>query len=89
MNSAKTWTMAQAKSDFDRGLLRGTTIHFYEIMGECNYTVTLDSTLALDGSGDLIDARTKTTRQFKTMDAAHSAIRQIGFRTARFVASLK
>lgn len=80
----KTWTMADAKTDFERGLLKSCSIYFHDVMDRCWYTVSLDAALALEGSGDLVDARTHTAREFKTMDAAHSSIRQIGFQTARF-----
>lgn len=85
----KNWTMAEAKADFERGLLKGCSIYFHDVMGLERYTVSLDAALALEGSGDLVDARTHKVREFKTMDAAHSAIRQIGFETARFRVNLK
>jgi len=85
MKTAKTWTMAQAKSDFERGLLKGAEMYFFDALGECHYTVSFVSSLPLDGSGALVDARTGNTREFKTMDAAHSAVRQVGFKTSRFL----
>jgi hypothetical protein len=80
----KTWTMAQAKSDFDRGLLKGVSIYVHDMIGDSHYAVSFESALSLDGSGALVDARTGHVREFKTMDAAHSAIRQVGFHTGRF-----
>ena len=85
----KTWTMAQAKSDFVRGLLRGASLHFHNAMGDVHFVVELDSTLIADGSGMLVDARTGKVREFKTMDAAHAAIRSVGFRFARFIGSMQ
>ncbi len=80
----KTWTMAEAKSDFARGLLEGVSIYFFDVMGDCHYVVSLDCALSADGSGALVDARTGKVREFKTMDAAHSAVRNIGFHLVRF-----
>ncbi|UOD31699.1 hypothetical protein INH39_08455 [Massilia violaceinigra] len=80
----RTWTMAAAKSDLERGLLNCPSIHVHDEQGRFFYTVSLHSTLAIDGVGPLVDARTGGVREFKTMDAAHSAIRQVGFRSARF-----
>ena len=85
----KTWTMAQAKSDFERGLLKGVAIYFHDVMGDCHYAVSFESALSFDGAGAMVDARTGHVRKFKTMDAAHSAIRQVGFRSARFWVSAK
>lgn len=85
----KTWTMAQAKADFERGLLKGCAIYFHDIMGDARYTVTFEAALSMEGSGGLVDARTHKVREFKTMDAAHSAIRQIGFKSSRFWVSSK
>lgn len=81
--------MAEAKADFERGLLKGCSIYFHDVMERCWYTVNLDAALSLEGSGDLVDARTHKVREFKTMDAAHSAIRQVGFESARFRVTLK
>jgi len=83
----KTWTMAEAKSDFERGLLKGVAIYFHDVMGDAYYVVSFESALDMDGSGALVDARTGKVRQFKTMDAAHSAIRRAGFHSVRFGSS--
>ena len=81
--------MAQAKSDFERGLLKGASIYFYDLMDKPFYAVSFESALNMDGSGALVDTSTGKVREFKTMDAAHSAIRNVGFRTARFLVSAK
>jgi hypothetical protein len=73
-------TMAQAKRDFGIGYLRSFTI-----LRDVN-----DLSLASPGwnldledmngrRGFLVDARTKTVRVFKTLDAAVSALEEIGF----------
>ncbi len=85
----KTWTMAQAKSDFERGLLKGAAIYFHDVMGRYHYAVSFESALAMDGAGALVVANTRKVREFRTMDAAHAAIRQVGFRSARFWVSSK
>lgn len=87
----KTWTMAQAKSDFERGLLKSFSIHFHrhDLMDSAHYAISLESVLSTDGAGALVDARTGAIREFKTMDAAHSAIRQVGFHCARFQGDIK
>lgn len=79
--SARTWTLAAAKSDVERGLLRPPSIHVHDAEGRFFYTIWLQSTLVIDGAGPLVDARTGRTREFKTMDAAYSVIRQAGFRS--------
>jgi hypothetical protein len=81
--------MAEAKSDFERGLFKGVSIYFHDVMGACHYAVSLESVLSADGAGSLVDARTGAVREFKTMDAAHAAVRQIGFHAVRFSGSVK
>ena len=87
--SRKTWTMTQAKSDFERGLLKGVAIYFIDVLPSAHYTVSFESALNTDGSGALVDARTAKVREFRTMDAVHSAIRRVGFRPMRFWVSAK
>ena len=87
-----TFTMAEAKRDFERGLLSGAAIYFHEtdVLGGFAYTVSFEAALAgVGGGGELVDARSAQPRRFKTMDAAHAAIRQVGFRPARFWVSSK
>lgn len=69
-------TMAEAKRDFDNGVLRCYRI----VLTMGVKTVELEYlTRAGIGTDTLDDARTKKTRQFKTWDAAVSALEQIGF----------
>jgi hypothetical protein len=70
------WTMAQAKRDFERGLLK--SVHIVDT-GIDTWAVQITSTLGMDGTGWLLGAKHKEPRQMKTLDAAVEAIRQIGF----------
>lgn len=67
-------TMAQAKRDFGLGHLK--TFKLTRVPMSENWGVFLGSGAA---AGWLIDARTKGPREFKTLDAAVSALHQIGF----------
>lgn len=69
------WTMAKAKEDSGRGLLVGVSLDRAPLGG---WSVRLTSSLASDGTGWLVDARSKTARVFKTADAALSAVEEIG-----------
>jgi hypothetical protein len=69
------WTMAKAKEDFGRGLLVGVSLDRAPLGG---WSVRLTSSLPRDGTGWLVDARSKTARVFKTADAALSAVEEIG-----------
>lgn len=71
------WTMADAKKDFERGLLWGFTILPAHM--EPGWTVRLDCTLSSNPVDFLVDAHKKQVRIFKTLDAAVSALHQIGF----------
>ena len=76
------YTMAQAKRDFERGFLKGVEVRHWEIAGGV-WTVMLES---MGGSiGFLVDARTKRTREFKTVDAAVRAIQSMGFKIKTLV----
>ena len=70
------FTMALAKRDFERGLLVGARI--VSII-DGRWGVELISSLGVDGSGWLIDAKDHKTRQMRTLDAAVSALQQVGF----------
>jgi hypothetical protein len=70
------WTLAQAKLDFNRGLLKDVRI-VSAMPG--TWSVEITSTLALDGKGWLLGAKKKEPRQMKTLDAALEAVLQIGF----------
>lgn len=69
------WTMAKAKEDQARGLLVGVSLERAPLGG---WSVRLVSSLATDGTGWLVDARSKTARVFKTADAALGAVAEIG-----------
>lgn len=73
------YTMAQAKRDFQRGMITGGTL-VMPLPAEGGYWVLLDG---LGGfGGPLVDARTKQVRYFRTTDAALNALHQIGFSPA-------
>ncbi len=70
-----TWTMAQAKRDFQIGYLEGFC--FWRALTEGEpWTVGLRGGTA---TGYLVDARTKQIREFKTLDAAVRSVEEIGF----------
>lgn len=86
------YTMAQAKRDFERGLLVGFEVRFISSKTpygttEQGWILTLEASKTVEGYlgflGDLVDARSKEERVFKTLDAAISAARQIGFIAGR------
>jgi hypothetical protein len=69
------WTMAQAKRDFQIGYLT-----YFEIS---RFPMGAEWTVSLRGGtnrGPLVDARDKTVRLFKTLDACVAALEQIGFK---------
>lgn len=70
------YTMAQAKRDFEMGYL--ADYHIQRVILGSGWWVWLKS----DGmaAGPLVDARTKKAREFKTLDAAVSAIESVGFK---------
>lgn len=70
------YTMAQAKRDFDHGHLVGANI-LRPGMHAGVWCIQL-VTVRVDGTGWLVDARTKQAREFKTLDAAFSALLQVG-----------
>lgn len=74
--AAQEWTMAQAKRDFENGHLVG--VEFATAFGEPGWCLILTGS-GLAGRGGLVDARSHKTRVFKTLDAAVSAAREIGF----------
>ena len=69
------YTMEQAKRDFTLGYLTKYEIH-RQPLDSAGWSVVLS-----DGSnrGALVDARTRSPRVFKTLDAAVSAVEQVGF----------
>jgi hypothetical protein len=83
----KTWTVADAKRDFARGLLSSAWIERNPMAS--TWCVWIKGQLAQDGQGVLIDAHNKEARDFKTIDAAVRAIEGIGFEVNRLVVGLK
>ncbi len=85
------FTMAQAKRDQQRGFLRGWEIvEFGAVMGvKGAWFIKIESKIGMDGIGFLIDAHSHEPRQFKTTDAAISALRQIGFKAKRIISGLE
>ena len=71
-------TLAQAKAFFEAGFLSGYLIVRHHDGG---WFVDLGK------SGCIVDARTKTRRIFKSLDAAVSALEQIGFQVDALTAS--
>lgn len=71
-----TWTMALAKRDFEIGYLQDYRVERVALQSGV-WIVELKGGTA---RGHLVDARSKSPREFKTLDAAVSAIQAIGFR---------
>ena len=71
-------TLAQAKAFFEAGFLSG-----YLIVKSTDGGWFVD----LGKSGCIVDARTKTRRIFKSLDAAVSALEQIGFQVDALMGS--
>jgi len=68
--------MAQARRDFERGLLKSVRL---VSATDATWSVQITSTLAVDGTGWLLGAKTKEVRRIKSLDSAAEAVRQIGF----------
>jgi hypothetical protein len=68
--------MAQAKRDFSIGYLTSYSISRVPMSND-EWCVQLKGGV---NRGPLIDARDKSVRRFKTVDACVSAIEQIGFK---------
>lgn len=82
----KTATLAQAKRDFENRLYVGAavTIHDAPDLADMRYTVEFAHDTASNTElTQLVDARTKAPRLFRTLDAAHKVVRDIGFLSAR------
>lgn len=69
-------TLAEAKRDFTRGML--TSYSIVRAMGSISVSLNVE-TSSFRAVATLVDARTKSIRHFKTIDAAVSALQQIGF----------
>lgn len=74
------YTMAQAKRDYDRGMILEAKIIPPHDLIENGWHVYLDA--GQWGDGCLVDARSRAVRFFKTADSAIKAIQQIGFKVA-------
>lgn len=72
------YTMAQAKRDFSLGYLQSANI-LRPGMSAGVWCVQLVSG-RVGGTGWLVDARTHKAREFRTLDAAFSALEQIGMK---------
>lgn len=73
----KGWTMAQAKRDFGLGLLCSFELHWLLDA----WVLFLVSSVPVAGfSAPLLDARTQSTRRYKTADAALRSAAEVGFR---------
>jgi len=70
-----TWTLEQAKRDFQIGYLEG--FHIDRAVMEGGWHVYLKGGSA---SGPLVDARKRAPRLFRTLDGAVATIEQIGFK---------
>lgn len=76
------WTMAAAKRDYGRALLKEVRIVDTPLG---TWAVQITSRLGMDGTGWLIDARKKEPRQMKSLDAAVEAVVQIGFQVKQLL----
>ncbi|WP_038498141.1 hypothetical protein [Janthinobacterium agaricidamnosum] len=77
------WTMAEAKRDFERGTFTAFEIYDSTLMDVPTWSISLRGPVSTKSAGVLVDARTKTERKFRTLDAAVAALRAIGFKAAR------
>lgn len=78
-----TWTMAEAKRDFERGMFSAFEIYDSTLMDVPTWSISLRGPASARSAGVLVDARSKTERKFRTLDAAVAALRAIGFRANR------
>jgi hypothetical protein len=69
-------TMADAKKQFALGIIKGYAIDRAMKQNVVRFSLQVDKQRSV---GVLVDARTKQPRAFKTLDAAVSAIEQVGF----------
>jgi hypothetical protein len=70
-----TWTLAQAKRDYEIGYL--DTFELIKAPMEDRWIIHLKAGLT---TGPLVDARKKSPRTYTTLDAAISTLQQIGFK---------
>lgn len=74
------WTVAEAKKDFDRGLLTGFEVHDSSPILSSEQHWSVSFTVKLGAAGPLVDAREKNPRQFRNLDSVVTTLRSIGFR---------
>lgn len=79
----KTWTVADAKSDFARGLLASARIERGVMVS--SWAIWIKGKLAEDGEGLLVGAHDKDVRDFKTLDAAVRVLESIGFQVGELL----
>jgi len=72
-------TMAQARRDFAHGLIVGADVVANPMTGGWSILFHMKGG-GLDSGLLLVDARAGAVRQFKTLDAAFSALEQVGIR---------
>ena len=75
-------TMAEAKKQFSLGSMTGYFIEFIFGAYQVHFHMVVGKRPV---DAVLVDARTKSPRQFKSLDGAASALEQIGFKISRFV----
>lgn len=71
------WTVAQAKRDFEIGYLTDFSLERFPLDAGAEWSIRLGGGSA---RGVLVDARSKTARTFKSLDAAIAVVESIGFR---------
>ena len=76
------WTMAAAKRDFERALIKEVRIVDTQ---HSTWSIQITSQLGMDSTGWLIDARKKKARQIKSLNAAVDAVEQIGFQVKQLL----
>lgn len=72
------WTMALAKRDFEIGYLSSYRLERFPMHDDV-WVVQLKGGSAM---GALVDARSKSPRKFKSLDAAVAAVEAIGFKVS-------
>ena len=76
-NDLYSWTLAEARFDFERGLLKEIRIVTLE---PGVWAVSITSRLSQGGTGWLLQSKRRDQRQFKSLKAAAEAVENIGFR---------
>ena len=79
----KTWTVADAKRDFARGLLVSARIERGVMVS--SWAIWIKGKLIEDGEGLLVAAHGHDPRVFQTVDAAIRALESIGFQVGELL----